>query len=190
MNNIKNNTNHYRNTRLASDMLAVAHLQDPLSRTLGLDNWFYSLQISAARMNDHDTFEEAGLAGCVYDLHDENLFTIEQVISLMDTFERVLRIEGLDLTHYQFSIHIEGPDGDWLPPVNGVPFDKILNIINLCPLFHKELVVDEDEVRRIESAADSIIAQVLPLLGVEEEQHLSHAWSMASAEIHRKFLGL
>ena len=183
-------TNRYKNTPLASHILEMARRQEPRMRNFVTDNWFSSIRISGSRMNDHETFAEAGAAGCVYELHDENLFTVEQVVSLMDTFERVMRIEGLNHSHYQFSIHIEGPDGKWLPPVNGVPLDRILRVIDLCFVWLDGLVADEDEARQLESAADSAIAQVLPLLGLEAQQHLSLAWSRASAEIHSKFLGL
>jgi hypothetical protein len=182
--------NRYKNTPECETLLEIALLQESLHYSLELESWFSSVRISASRMNDHDTFAEAGAAGCVYELHDENLFTVEQVVSLMDTFEKVMRIEGLNHSHYQFSIHIEGPDGKWLPPVNGVPLDRILNVINLCSFWQEGLVADDEEARQLESAADSIIAQVLPLLGVEAQQHLSLAWSRASAEIHSKFLTL
>ena len=182
--------NRYKNTPECETLLVIALQQGPLDYCLELESWFSSVRISASRMNDHETFAEAGAAGCVYELHDENLFTVEQVVSLMDTFEKVMRIEGLNHSHYQFSIHIEGPDGKWLPPVNGVPLDRILRVIDLCFVWLDGLVADEDEARQLESAADSAIAQVLPLLGVEAQQHLSLAWSRASAEIHSKFLGL
>jgi hypothetical protein len=189
MNNIKNTiTDYYNNTPNCNTLLDIALIQESLHYSLELESWFSSVRISASRMNDHDTFAEAGAAGCVYDLHDENLFTVEQVVSLMDTFERVMRIEGLNHSHYQFSIHIEGPDGKWLPPVNGVPLDRILNVINLCSFWQEGLVADDEGARQLVSAADSIIARVLSLLGVEAQQHLFLAWSRASAEIHSKFL--
>lgn len=191
MNNIKNNTKHYRNTPRAARLLHMALPQEP-APTLKNSGWFSSIRISGSRMNDHDTFEEAGLAGCVYDLHDENLFTIDQVLSLMNTLECVWVMEGVadDIIHYRFSIHIEGPEGDWLLPIHEVPFNRIINVINLCSFWYEELVAEKEEVRQLESTADSVIAQVLPLLGMEERQHLCLAWSMASAEIHSKFLTL
>ena len=163
-------TNRYKNTPLASHILEMARRQEPRMRNFVTDNWFSSIRISGSRMNDHETFAEAGAAGCVYELHDENLFTVEQVVSLMDTFERVMRIEGLNHSHYQFSIYIEGPDGKWLPPVNGVPLDRILNVINLCSIFHEELAKDDKKISSNQSWTESTIDTLLQITLVDEKE--------------------
>ena len=188
--------NTHENTHEAETLLMLALQQSPAAAGSG-NEWFQSLRIEASRMNDHDSFEDASEDGCVYGLHDENVFTLDAVHRLLEGLANTLRIEGLaaNVTQYRFSIRIEGDEGRWLVPINDVPFDRIFNVIELCEdwqegLYEKneaEQKLSSEDWRMRESVADTLISEAMPELSEETQKLLSTAWRRASRELEEKF---
>jgi hypothetical protein len=140
------NTEHYKNTAEAEQFLMMQLSRGPLDEVPTFEG--NSIIIEVCTTENYTNMFDAAADGAVYRLHDENLYSVDQVERLLDTFESTLRMIGaVNRTEVLLSIRIEAAGGAWLVPINDVPIDYVMNVIEahhrfIDALLKKELTLN------------------------------------------------
>lgn len=93
------------------------------------EDWFDSLRINCVDTNSYHTMEEAEEAAAIYVAHGENIFSWSDLTRVMEGHECAFVMLGMNVSDTIFSVHIEAPEGVWLPPVVDIPWEYMSAVI-------------------------------------------------------------
>jgi len=132
------NEEHYKNTTEAEQFLKLQLMRGPWEDVAVFNG--NSIIIEACTTESYSNMFDAAADKAVYRLHDESIYSADQVERLLATFEATLNMIGaVNRTEVLLSIQIEAAHGIWLVPINDVPIDYVLNVIEAHDRFTEAL---------------------------------------------------
>ena len=198
-----NKNDRYKNTPEAIRFLAHCRRRDECIELEDLDDTeFDAFCIDASPMVDYGgsaSYASMSEQGCpVVTLHEDVLYTKEDLVQVIQTWKRTLPFSvNKAWAEWRFTVSVSDLDGAWLTPINDVPLNLILTVLDQA-IAHRDMLavreergdetplIDVDHLningqRAVKEMTSHLLNVSLPMAypsmkGTAQEQRLMDAW--------------